>query len=93
MKYNCVNCKHRGEDYMRSKFGTGIWNSIKDPYIYGGAAIGAGIGIYEASTIKGIQGNEIELGALGAITGVVIGKGLRHLNDRPDGLRFWRQHD
>ena len=58
---------------MNNNFGTGIWNNLKNPYVYSSAAIGLGIGIYEASTIKGIQGNEIELGALGAITGAVIG--------------------
>lgn len=77
---------------MNNNFGTGIWNNLKSPYVYGSIAIGAGIGVYEASAIKGIQGNEIELGALGAITGAVIGKGLKHLSERPDGLPFWRQH-
>ena len=77
---------------MNNNFGTGIWNNLKNPYVYSSVAIGTGIGVYEASTIKGIQGNEIELGALGAITGAVIGKGLKHISERPYGLPFWRQH-
>lgn len=79
---------------MNSNLATGIWNSVKrntkEPYVYGSAAIGAGIGIYEANTVKGIQGDGIVMGALGAITGAVIGKGLKYLGERPEGLPFFR---
>ncbi|WGZ93372.1 MAG: hypothetical protein QJT81_16385 [Candidatus Thiothrix putei] len=75
---------------MNNNFGTGIWNNLKNSYVYGSAIIGTGIGVYEANTIPNIYGNSFELGALGAITGAVIGKGLKHLSERPVGLPFWR---
>jgi outer membrane lipoprotein SlyB len=76
--------------YMNNNFGTGIWNNLKNPYVYSSAAIGAGIGVYEANTVPNIHGGSFELGALGAITGAVIGKGLKHISERPVGLPFWR---
>lgn len=79
---------------MNKDYGTGIWNSIKrnakEPIVYGSAAIGVGIGIYQANTVEGIQGSGIQQGAAGALTGGVIGMGLKHLGERPDGLPYWR---
>lgn len=79
---------------MNKDYGTGIWNSIKkvstDPWVYGSAATGLAIGIYQANTVEGIQGSGIQQGAAGALTGSVIGMGLKHLGERPEGLPFWR---
>jgi hypothetical protein len=74
----------------KQSLATGIWNSVKrnvqDPWIMGSAAIGAGIGIYEAATVEGIQGDEIEMGAAGALTGAAIGMGLKYIGEQPIGL-------
>ena len=65
-----------------SKFTTGIWNSVKDPWLYVPATIGTGIGVYE-SMKPNVEGTPIELGGIGAITG--IGTGLI--------AKSWWNHD
>lgn len=71
-----------------SKFTTGIWNSVKDPWLYVPATIGTGIGVYE-SMKPNVEGTPIELGGIGAISGAVIGKGLKSLWNTPEGVPFF----
>jgi outer membrane lipoprotein SlyB len=77
----------------KQSLATGIWNSVKqnatDPWVYGGATIGAGIGVYEANTVPNIEGSPIELGAIGMISGAAIGRGLKSLWNTPEGVPFF----
>ena len=72
------------------KYGTGLYNNVKEnSWLYGGATIGAGIGVYEANTVPNIEGSPIELGAIGMISGAAIGRGLKSLWNTPEGVPFF----
>lgn len=70
----------------KQSLATGLWNSVKqnatDPFLIGGIATGASIGIYE-STIPNVEGSFAELATIGAITG--LGAGLI--------AKSWWNHD